>query len=195
MVPLLHQLERRLRTRIAFILRRGEVSLASAAGFLQLKGLGGGDGDDEQFDDVPLWQQYGLTSRPPIGTEVLTANLGGLSEEAIAIASDSHDHRPADLDDAEVVLYGKSSGPGQAQARCKPDGTLALACATGKFVEVGGASAKILKGEDVISAFTTWLSTVAGILNAPAGPYVITAANTALLSALNAALATKGKVS
>jgi phage baseplate assembly protein V len=174
------------------MLRRGEISLTSAAGFVQVQGY-----DGESFDDVPLWQQYGFTSRPPADSEVLTIHLGGASQEATVIASNNDDHRPSDLADEEVITYGKSITAGQAQVRHKPDGSLALACATGKFVEVGGADAKLLKGESYNTALQTFLSAVSAMLSVPgplAGDPSLAAKYTTLVSQMTAALATKGKV-
>lgn len=180
---LLLDLERRLRQRLANLFRRGEIALANAAGYVQIEGYEG-----DPFDDVPLWGPFGFTSRPPAGTEVLTAHLMGRSEEAIAVACDSEAHRPDDLAEGEVVAYGLKSVPGQAQARLKADGSLDLNCATGKTVNIGGDTDAIILG-------TTFKSACGGLTPATGPTDVVTAVN-AVIAALKAMpLATKAKVS
>ena len=177
-MSILHELEklrRELRMRIGNLVRRGEISVANAGGFLQFKGYAGDDDGDEQFDEVSLWQHFGFTSRPVVDTEVLAFGLMGRSEEAIAVAEDSYEHKPADLDPGEAVLYAsKASGGGQAQVRCQPDGTVALTPGTGKFVEVGGNTDAQVKGTSLQSAVSA--------LGAPTStPAVVGAVDTLLL--------------
>lgn len=187
---LLVKIERRLLQRMANLFRRGEVAMANAAGYLQIAGYEG-----EQFDDVPMWGPFGLASWPPSGTEVLAVSLAGRSEEATAIACDSPEHHPQDIEEGEAVLYGLKGAAGQAQSRMRPDGTLALRCATAKFVEVGGADAKIPKGESLNTAINTWAQGVAAAVKLGPGPYNIDTITTTLAMQLSAALSTKGKVS
>lgn len=162
--------------RLGNLFRRGELTNADAEGFIQFRGYGGGGDDDEQFDDVSLWQHFGFSSRPSTDTEVLAVGLMGRSEEAISVAEDSHDHRPGDLDAGESVLYAQTaSGGGQAQVRCKPDGTVALMPGTGKFVEVGGNTDAQVLGTSLQSA----ISALGAPLSTPA---VVGVSDTALLA-------------
>jgi phage gp45-like len=189
MIAALRVLEARLRTLIFGLVRRGEVTLCNDEYGLQLAGYAGEEGEDEQFDNVELWQQYGLASRPPEDAEVLTANLMGLGENAVAFATNSAADRPSDLVAGEVVTHGKKILTGQAQARHKPDGTLSLVAATGKFVEVGGNAELLLKGDTVVSAMDAFCTTLGGAID----PAVLGAAAT-LQAALASWKASKGKV-
>lgn len=162
--------------------RRGILTLAGADGFVQVKGWG-----DEQFDQVELWQQFGLTSRPPAGGEVLLVLVGGRGEGAIAAATTDRAHRPADLAEGEAVLYAKSDS-GQAQVRCKPDGNVDLVAGSASAtVNVGGDDEALLLGETVqadIITFAGALATELGSSNAC----------TDLVAAAASWLASKGKV-
>jgi hypothetical protein len=146
------------KTFASLLIRRGELSTSPQSFFCQLAGFA-----DESLDDVELWAHFGIASRPPSGTQALTVHLNGLSEEAICVASESQADRPTDLDEGEAVLYGLKSAAGQAQARAKPDGTLALSAAfPTKFVEVGGNSDALIKG----NTFNTSHATMLGLVSA-----------------------------
>jgi len=144
----------------AGMIRRSELSTSPASFFAQLSGYA-----DESFDDVELWAHFGLASRPPTGTQALTVSINGQTEEAIAVATESMADRPTDLDEGEAVLYGKKSAAGQAQARAKPDGTMALSAAfPTKFVEVGGNTDAIIKGNTFNTSHATMLGLVSAYL-------------------------------
>lgn len=169
--------------KLANLFRRGELSRVDQDFMTQGSGFA-----DEQYDDVELWQHYGLASRPPIGSEVLLAHLGGYGENAIAFATSNRDNRPQDLEEEETVLFGKKS-TGQPQVRLTPSGNVNLIPATGKTVNVGDAAATeyIIKG-------TTFASSFAG-LSAATDPATTMALVNALLAALKTTpLSTKAKV-
>jgi phage baseplate assembly protein V len=184
----LETLERRLErfgARIALLVRRGLVKATGADFFLQVEAS-----EDEMFDDVELWQSYGLASRPLGDAEVLMVKPGGQGDDAVAIAVNHRAHRPSDLEAGEVVIYG-TKGTGQAQVRLKPDGTIVLIPATGKFVEVGAAGGEAqLKGETLKAA----LQNLATSLTSAAAWPAVNTAGTALTTALAGVLATKAKV-
>lgn len=202
-MSVLSQLEAKLRGAIGNLLRRAELTMVNAEYGAQLAGYAGDGSEDEQFEDVELWQQYGIASRPPADSEALICNLGGVSDNAVAFATNCSADRPADLTDGEVVTHGRLLSGGQAQVRHQPDGTLALACATGKFVEVGGADAKLIKGESFNTAMNAVLAKLATdltTLGAACIPPILPAALPSIaeiasyVSGSASMLATKGKV-
>lgn len=177
------------------MVRRGVITAASGDYFIQAEQL-----TDELISDVELWQQFGLASRPPAGSEVLTVHPYGSAEGAVAVAVNSRDHRPT-LAQGDAALYAElTGGSDQALVKCRQDGQTQVHCATGKFVEVGGDAEKLLLGE----SFEAKLSALNATLT-PLVPAVDPATTMALVNALLAALktfaagsaallATKGKV-
>jgi phage gp45-like len=166
----IHVVERevaRAVSRMAGLVRRGVITLASAGHTLQVEGIAG-----ERFHDVELWQQFGLASRPPVGGHVAMIAPGGRGEHAIAVAGTDYSHRPADLADGDSALYGKS-GSGQAQVRCCADGSGYARVADGKTFDIGGTSGHqlMLKGETVkadIIAFAHALSVATTVVQVAA---------------------------
>lgn len=67
--------------------------------YVQLKVLKG-----ETKDGVERVQQYGFTSHPLAGAQVILACLGGNRDHPVAISVDDHRHRPA-LQKGEVAIY------------------------------------------------------------------------------------------
>jgi phage baseplate assembly protein V len=58
-------------------------------------------------DKVERIQNYGLSSKPPVGSEAVVGNLSGSSDHPTVIACDSSAWRILGLEDGEVVLYSK----------------------------------------------------------------------------------------
>lgn len=174
--------------RLSNLIRRGEFSTFASDFFGQVSA-----GDQEQFDEVELWQQYGIASMPPIGSEVLLANLGGYGDNAIAFATTDRANRPTDLVSEEVVTYGKKVSAGQAQVRHKTDGALDLIPATGKTVNIGGATGAeyLIKGDTFKAAMSTFFTAVGSATT----PAQIAAAATTALGTMASWSSTKGTVS
>jgi len=86
--------------------------------------------DGETFNDVELWQQFGLASRPPAGGEILLALVGGRGEGAIGVATTDRAHRPTGLAAGDAMLYGAASGSDQAQVATRADGDIDVFPAT-----------------------------------------------------------------
>ncbi len=61
----------------------------------------------EIADDVKFFEDYGLTVKPPIGSETLVINVGGNVDNPIAIKVGSRKFRFNNLADGEVCLYTK----------------------------------------------------------------------------------------
>lgn len=139
------------------IARRGLLTLVGGDYFCQCDAI-----DGERFDDVELWQQYGSTSRPPVGSEYMLIKVGGRGEGAIIIATQNREHRPADLEPEEYVSHGKKLATGQAQVRHKPDGSVEVKCATGKTIDIGGSSGAqaMLLGETAKGELLTFFNAI-----------------------------------
>ncbi|HHW4665525.1 TPA: phage baseplate assembly protein V [Yersinia enterocolitica] len=69
---------------------------------LQLQSLA-----DETNDDVERFQNYGLTSVPPTGSEAIVIAVGGRRSGQVAIAVEDKNSRPKGLDPNDVCLYHK----------------------------------------------------------------------------------------
>lgn len=67
--------------------------------------------DSETRDDTPRIAEFGLTSRPPAGSDVLMVFLGGDRSKGVVVATAHQSSRPKDLAASETMLYdlwGKS---------------------------------------------------------------------------------------
>nr|WP_051857440.1 phage baseplate assembly protein V [Trabulsiella guamensis] len=60
---------------------------------------------DATNDDVERFQNYGLTSVPPVGSEALVLSVGGRREGLVAVAVEDKRCRPQGLEAGEVRLY------------------------------------------------------------------------------------------
>lgn len=67
---------------------------------LQIKALA-----DEAPDGVERFQNYGVTSVPPVGSEAIVASLGGRRASLVAIAVEDKSVRPKGLASLDVCLY------------------------------------------------------------------------------------------
>lgn len=83
---------------------------------------------DATNDDVERFQNYGLTSVPPAGSEALILSVGGRREGLVAVAVEDKRCRPQGLEDGEVRLY---HGDGQSYITLKEGGVIEV---TGKSV-------------------------------------------------------------
>ena len=64
----------------------------------------------ETLDRVERMQQYGLTSHPHPGAEVLLLSVGGMRQHPVAAAIDDRRHRPTNLAAGETCLYTDEDG-------------------------------------------------------------------------------------
>lgn len=67
--------------------------------------------DSETRDDTPRIAEFGLTSRPPAGSDVLVVFLGGDRSKGVVVATAHQASRPKGLLTGETMLYdlwGKS---------------------------------------------------------------------------------------
>lgn len=92
-----------MRGRVRMMVGRGTISAVDdgrQAQELQVEGL-----SDEVHDGVERFQDYGFTSHPLPGAEVVTVAVGGTRSHQIAVAIEDRRHRPLDLEPGEVAIY------------------------------------------------------------------------------------------
>ena len=150
---------------------RGVITLVKAAGAVQLVQLDGLSG--ERLQDTELFQQYGYTSNPPVGTMCVVLPVGGKTAHGIIIATEHGTYRLKNLKSGESALYsdeGDSVILKRGRIMEVTTQTLTVNCvtatvnATGKAiikavgtVEVDGVGSGAVKGcvqGDSICAFT-----------------------------------------
>lgn len=88
--------------------------------------------DGETRDVADRVQQYGITSHPPAGSQVVVLNVGGQRDHPIIIGADNPAGRPTGLAAGEVMLW---SGHGH-RAHMREDGGVLLTTAQGHRVEL-----------------------------------------------------------
>lgn len=105
------------------IARRFVVSLAPGADLWQLLGYESGQDEQEKADDVEVFSQYGLASRPKAGsdTEVIVIKVGGESGHPVVIASRDKSIQVS-LDGDEVAIFNSTG----ALVKVCADGTIEL---------------------------------------------------------------------
>jgi len=85
---------------------RGKLNLVKSADNIQkvqVSGLA-----DETLQDVELMQQFGLTSVPPAGTQVVVLPMGGETTHSIVIATENGSFRVKNLKSGETAIYDES---------------------------------------------------------------------------------------
>lgn len=85
---------------------RGKLNLVKSADNIQkvqVSGLA-----DETLQDVELMQQFGLTSVPPAGTQVVVLPMGGETTHSIVIATENGSFRVKNLKSGETAVYDES---------------------------------------------------------------------------------------
>jgi phage baseplate assembly protein V len=137
---------RKLRVRLANIVARAVVSLVDDAKKMQALQVTVLDG--ETRDAVERFQNYGFTSVPLDGAEVILLCAGGRREHAVAIAVDDRRHRLKGLADGEVALYHKDG----AKVLLKSDGSIEISPKSGSDVVLAGGSAKVARKDDTTSS-------------------------------------------
>ena len=99
---------RPLRQRILGVFRRGELEQTSDEEGVQLLKVSLLSG--EVRSDLERLQNYGLTSHPPEGCEVLTGFVGGDQEHGFILSCDQREKRLKGLATGEVALWTDEEG-------------------------------------------------------------------------------------
>ena len=61
--------------------------------------------EGEVHDDCEVWQHYGFTSFPPIGSEAIAISLGGERQGSLIISTENKEKRIKNLKEGEVCVY------------------------------------------------------------------------------------------
>ena len=85
---------------------RGTLNLVKSADNIQKVQVSGLT--DETLQDVEFMQQFGLTSVPPAGTQVVVLPMGGETTHSIVIATENGSFRVKNLKSGEVAVYDES---------------------------------------------------------------------------------------
>jgi phage baseplate assembly protein V len=101
----LYRLLNPIRKQISLILGRALLSALDDSKGLQL--LQVSILSDELKDGIERVQNYGFTSNPPPGSEVLLGRIGGSTDQTIAISVDSSKDRKKSLSTEDVAVYRK----------------------------------------------------------------------------------------
>ena len=87
----------------------------------------------EEDNKVERVQNYGFTSSPPEGSEVIMVAIGGNRDHPVVIVADSGEHRKKGLASSGVAMYHKDG----AYVYLKNDGTMEIK-ADGKDISIIG---------------------------------------------------------
>ena len=85
---------------------RGTLNLVKSADNIQKAQVSGLA--DETLQDVELMQQFGLTSVPPAGTQVVVLPMGAETTHSIVIATENGSFRVKNLKSGETAVYDES---------------------------------------------------------------------------------------
>ncbi len=85
---------------------RGTLNLVKSADNIQKAQVSGLA--EETLQDVELMQQFGLTSVPPAGTQVVVLPMGGETTHSIVIATENGSFRVKNLKSGETAVYDES---------------------------------------------------------------------------------------
>lgn len=130
-----------LAARLRLVVSRGLLRLLDDEAKVQLAQVSALRG--ELLGGVPRMGHFGLTSRPPAGTEVVIVCPGGSRDQAVAIADEHRESRPAGvLEVGEVMVYAV----GSARVHVRADGSVEITAPAGVTV-----SADLEAGGDVVA--------------------------------------------
>lgn len=85
---------------------RGVINLVKSGDSIQKAQVSGLAG--ETLQDVELMQQFGFTSVPPAGTQIVVVPVGGKTTHSIVIATENGVFRVKNLKNGEVAIYDQS---------------------------------------------------------------------------------------
>ena len=121
MAPVIRVVERLLaplRRRVMLMIGRAVVRLVDDTPRrqrVQLEALSG-----ELLDDVERWQQYGVTSHPPVGSEAVVLALGGMRQHAAAVVVEdagARTHPAAQVGETRLYTIADGDAPSGARHR------------------------------------------------------------------------------
>ncbi len=126
-----------LKRRVMLMVSRGVVSLVNDG--LKLQGLQVELLAGEVADDVERFQEYGFTSVPASGAEVIALAVGGNRSHLVVIACDDRRYRPGGMVAGEVAVYAKFGS----KIVLKASGDVEITPASGKVKVTGDVEASV----------------------------------------------------
>lgn len=124
-----------LKVALANMIVRGVVQLADDAKRLQMLQVGGFEGGP--LDECEHFQQYGFSSVPLAGAEVVAIFPNGDRAHPLIIASGDRASRPTGSEPGTVTLYSDAG----ARVDLLPNGDIVATPAAGRFVLLGSDGA------------------------------------------------------
>ncbi|KVZ18643.1 baseplate assembly protein [Burkholderia stagnalis] len=103
MIDQLASITSRLARRVLHAIGRGRVTASNDSGVVQLIQVR--FNDLETIDGMPRIAEFGLTSRPPSGTDVLALFIGGDRSSGVVAGTNHQASRPKGLAIGETMLY------------------------------------------------------------------------------------------
>lgn len=108
---------------------------------------------DELRDDAERFQQFGFTSHPPVGSEVLVLSVAGNTDHPIVAAVEDRATRPTGLAEGESAQYTAQNGK---RVYCKSDGSVELGTSPSDFVALAAlVDARMTAIETALNNFVT----------------------------------------
>lgn len=129
---------RRLYQRLLMVIGRGRVLTGNDAGNVQLLQISLDAA--ETRDNTPRLAEYGFSSMPPDGSDVIAVFIGGDRSNGAIIATGHQASRPKDLKPGEAIVYNGLTG---AYMRFTPSG-IVVDAAGGDVTVQNCANAKVV---------------------------------------------------
>lgn len=101
MDSLIHRVARR----VLLAIGRARVTTVNDAGNVQLAQVQ--SNDLETIDNMPRLAEFGLTSNPPVGTDVTVVFIGGDRGNGVIVATGHQASRPKGLKPGETMIYSQ----------------------------------------------------------------------------------------
>ena len=95
----------RFSRRIMMLIGRGRITGVDDSGAVQKVQVNRGPASDSIRDRAPLAGLFGLTSNPPVGSDVIVLSVGGDFSNCVAIATNHQGLRPKGLSAGDVWIY------------------------------------------------------------------------------------------
>jgi len=91
---------------------------------------------DEIISDVEKMEDYGFTSNPEVGSQIVAIFVDGNREQGLAIRFHDRRYRPTDLQPGEACMYHKSGS----RVLMKSDGSIEIDSTAGIMLKTGDSS-------------------------------------------------------
>jgi phage baseplate assembly protein V len=148
----------RLHQRVLHVIGRGRITTGNDAASVQMHQVK--LGPDEIKDDIPRLAEFGLTSMPPVGSDVVVLFLGGDRSNGAIVATGHQASRPKGLQVGETMLY------------CQDGKSIYLTASGGVVVEAKGqdvtvnnATTVIINASDKVRMVTPLLEVTGDIID------------------------------